>query len=72
MTTTSEQDTANERLARVEATVESLVQEIGQIQSNLREMRAEMRAHFLWILGILPGVIASSMIALIVTLILKG
>ena len=62
MTTTTEQDTTSERLARVESTVEDLVREVS-------DQRAAERAHFFWILGILLAVIVPTMLGLMVSLI---
>ncbi|MYE53619.1 MAG: hypothetical protein F4X34_00260 [Chloroflexi bacterium] len=58
----TEQNTTNERLARVEATVEALVREVS-------DLRSAERTHFFWLLGILVGVIAPTMLGLLVTLI---
>ena len=54
--------TENERLARVEAIVEVLVSEVS-------DLRAAERAHFLWLLGILVGIIAPTLLGLLVSLI---
>ena len=54
--------TESERLARVEATVEALVREVS-------DLRSAERTHFFWLLGILVGVIAPTMLGLLVTLI---
>ena len=54
--------TESERLARVEATVEALVREVS-------DLRSAERTHFFWLLGILIGVIAPTMLGLLVTLI---
>ena len=62
MMTMTEQNTTNERLARVEATVEALVREVS-------DLRSAERTHFFWLLGILVGVIAPTMLGLLVTLI---
>ena len=62
MTTTAEKSTTNERLARVEAIVESLVSEVS-------DLRAAERSHFLWLLGILVSIIAPTLLGLLVSLI---
>ena len=54
--------TESERLARVEATVDALVREVS-------DLRSAERTHFFWLLGILIGVIAPTMLGLLVTLI---
>lgn len=54
--------TESERLARVEATVEALVREVS-------DFRSAERTHFFCLLGILVGVIAPTMLGLLVTLI---
>lgn len=52
----------NERLARVEATVEALVREVS-------DLRAAERTRFFWLLGILLGIFLPLMIGLLVSLI---
>lgn len=54
--------TESERLARVEATVDALVREVS-------DLRSAERTHFFWLLGILVGVIAPTMLGLLLTLI---
>lgn len=54
--------TDNERIARVEATVEALVREVS-------DLRASERARFFWLLGILLGIFLPLMIGLLVSLI---
>lgn len=54
--------TANERLAKVEATTESLVREVS-------DLRAAERTRFFWLLGILLGIFLPLMIGLLVSLI---
>ena len=61
MTAIIHERTENERLARLEATVEALV-------SEFRDRRSAERAHFFWILGILLGVIVPTIIGLLVSL----
>ena len=79
MTTATQEAPEGERLARIEATLEALVRESGESRGDMRQMREEIRetrkearAYFFWILGILIGVIAPSLIGLLVTVILKG
>ena len=57
-----QESTVSERLARVEATVDALVREVS-------DLRSAERTHFFWLLGILIGVIAPTMLGLLVTLI---
>ena len=44
--------TNGERLAKLEATFESLVRTIGDIKADIREMRAMMRMYFLITVGV--------------------
>ena len=62
MTTTAEQDATNERIARVEATVEAPVREVS-------DLRSAERTHFFWLLCILFGIIAPTMLGLLASLI---
>ena len=54
--------TENERLARVEAILEALVREVS-------DLRSAERTHFFWLLGILVGIIAPTLLGLLVSLI---
>ena len=54
--------TTNERIAKVEATMEVLVREVS-------DLRSAERTHFFWLLGILGGIIAPTMLGLLVSLI---
>ena len=54
--------TESERLAKLEATVEALVRDVS-------DLRSAERSHFLWLLGILVGVIAPTLLGLLVSII---
>ena len=55
---TIQERTENERLVRVEATLEALVHEVN-------DLRSAERTHFFWLLGILVGIIAPTMLGLL-------
>ena len=59
---TKELATTNERLARLEATAEALVRDVG-------DLRTTERTHFFWILGILLGIFLPLIVGLLVSLI---
>ncbi len=76
MTTASEQDTTNERLARVETIVESLVREAVENRQDVRDLSAkidilqlEMQRNFRWTVAILLGIFLPFQIGLLVSLI---
>ena len=77
--TTVQEVPEGERLARLEATVDYLVRKVGDVKSEVRDVRSairdldsKMRTYFLWMLATLIGILAPSLIGLIVTLILKA
>ena len=59
MTAIIQEMTENERLARVEAIVEVLVSEVS-------DLRAAERAHFLWLVGIIAPTLLGLLVSLIV------
>ena len=72
MATSTQEAPEGERLARIETALEFLMREATESREDMRELRKEMRAYFFWLLGILVGIIAPSLIGLLVTVILKG
>ena len=70
--TTTQEAPEGERLARLEATTEAVVREVGLIRQDIRDLDNKVRTYFLWTLGNLVGILAPSIIGLIVTLILKA
>ncbi len=76
MTTAAEQETTNERLARVETIVESLVREAVENRQDVRDLSAkidtlqlEMQRNFRWTVAILLGIFLPFQIGLLVSLI---
>ena len=72
MTTATQEAPEGERLARIEASLEFLTREANQSREDMREMRKDMRVYFLWLLGIMLGLIAPSLLGLLAAVILKG
>ncbi len=77
--TTAQEVPEGESLARLEATVDFLVREVGDVKADLcdvrtafRDLDSKVRTYFLWMLATLLGILAPSLIGLIVTLILKA
>ena len=77
--TTVQEVPEGERLARLEATVDYLVREVGDLKADVRDIRtairdldSKVRTYFLWMLATLIGVLAPSLTGLIVTLRLKS
>ena len=62
---TSEQATTNERLVRVEATVEALVREMGHMREDTRHLRTEMRIYFIALLTLMITMWVSLIVVLI-------
>lgn len=71
MTTTTEQDTTNERLARLEANQEALLRDTGGIKQDGRDLRnkvdelmLESQRNFRWIVGLQITMLALLVIGL--------
>lgn len=61
-------------MARVEGILEEVRNRLNHLESELRELRREMRSNFLWTLGIMLGVLTpmwASLVSLIVVVILQ-
>lgn len=76
MTTTTEQDTTNERLVRVETVVESLIREAVENRQDMRELitkidglQLETQRNFRWTIAILLGIFLPFQIGLMVSII---
>ena len=72
MTTTTEQETTNERLARVEVNQEALLRDTGGIKQDGRDLRnkvdelmLESQRNFRWIVGLQITMLALLVIGLI-------
>ena len=61
------ENNVGERLARVEATQEALVRDVGDIKQDMRQLRTEMRTYFI----VLITLIVTMWVSLIVTLVLR-
>ena len=72
MATATQEAPEGERLARIETSLEFLMREASQSREDMREMRKDMRVYFLWLLGIMLGLIAPSLLGLLAAVILKG
>ena len=53
MTTATQEAPEGERLARIEATVESLVREVSDIKAELRDIRMTMNRYMLTSIGVI-------------------
>ena len=60
-----------ERLARIEMAVESLIQESDYIRTDMRELRTESRRNFLWTLSVILPMWVSIIVAVIVAILVK-
>ena len=76
MTTTTDKETTNERLTRVETIVESLVREAVENRQDVRDLSAkidtlqlEMQRNFRWTIAILLGIFLPFQIGLLISLI---
>lgn len=63
--TTAQETTDNERLARVEATQEALVREVGDVKLDMRQIRTETRMYFLALLTVMITMWVSLVVLLV-------
>ena len=60
-----QETTEGERLARVEAIVESLVREVSAMKEDMRHLRTEMRIYFIALLTLMVTMWVSVIVVLI-------
>jgi len=73
--TTTQDVPEGERLAKVEAAVESIVREMSELRADLRELRSEIHSlsvkidrNFLWTIGIIMTMWVSLITAIIIAI----
>ena len=63
MSTTQAEAPEGERLARVETKVETLIRDMTEVRSDIRELRAIVGRNFLWLLGIIVAMWVTLIVA---------
>jgi len=59
-----------ERLAKVEASVESLIREMSEVRASVRDLRSTAERNFLWTLGVIIPMWVSLIVAIIIAILI--
>ncbi len=66
MAATQTEVSEGERLARVESNVETLIRDVTEVRSDIRDLRAIVDRNFLWTLGTVMAMWVTIIVAIVV------
>ena len=71
MSTSQAEVSEGERLARVESNVETLIRDVTEVRTEIRDLRALVDRNFLWMLGIILAMWVTIIAAIIIAILVR-